>query len=184
MPIDCQWSVTQQSTATGMLFDCQWSVTLLVTQTPVVSVSRNDIPVTVKWPLDCHLADTRLSLDVLAQRVYYYLDPPLCANSVPWMTSQWQSSDIRVTVLPLDCHSNVTWMSLEQTNKQINRQKNKQTNSSDTQVTFNFHWTVTQMSLECHWKVIQIKINSTNRLPLHCHCTATELSLKCHWKRL
>ena len=32
MPIDCQWSVTQQSTATGMLFDCQWSVTLLVTQ--------------------------------------------------------------------------------------------------------------------------------------------------------
>ena len=58
--------------------------------------------------------------------------------------------------MPLECHSNVTechlnvtWMSLEQTNKQINRQINKQTNSSDTQVTFNFHWTVTRMSLEC-----------------------------------
>ena len=87
--------------------------------------------------------------------------------------------------MPLECHSNVTechlnvtWTSLEQTNKQINRQINKQTNSSDTQVTFNFHWTVTRMSLEC--QLVAVEWHSIDS-QLTFHWQLSDIPLVVNW---
>ena len=90
-----------------------------------MSVSRNDIPVTVKWPLDCHLTDTRLSMESHWRVTQLPLECQLTTNGMSlncqWNVNRlsmechstatnWHSSDIRVTV---QWKLNVTWVSLE-----------------------------------------------------------------------